>query len=56
MITLIIKFHMAMIIQTSKTNAFDDHIAAFAVNLSKMNGKGSSEVNLIYDMGTFEVK
>ena len=55
-IALVIKFHMAIIMQPSKSNAFDEHIADFVVNLSKMNGKGSSEVNFISDMATFDVK
>ena len=54
-IALVIKFQMAIIMQSSKSNAFDEHIADFVVNLSKMNGKGSSEVNFITDMATFDV-
>ena len=56
MIALVIIFQMAMIMQASKSNASDEHIADFVVNLSKMNGKGSSEVNFISDMATFDVK
>ena len=55
-IALVIIFQMAMIMQASKSNASDEHIADFVVNLSKMNGKGSSEVNFISDMETFDVK
>ena len=54
-IAFVIKFQMAIIMQSSKSNAFDEHIADFAVNLSKMNGKGSSEINFISDMATFDV-
>ena len=55
MIALVIIFQMAMIMQASKSNASDEHIADFVVNLSKMNGKGSSEINFISDMATFDV-
>ena len=55
MIALVIIFQMAMIMQASKSNASDEHIADFLVNLSKMNGKGSSEINFISDMATFDV-
>lgn len=54
-IALVIKFQMAMIMQASKSNASDEHIADFVVNLSKMNGKESSEINFISDMATFDV-